>query len=398
MRDAPSILLYDDGSWAEGHYQSLFCLYTKACLNNGMTVHAACPRPDAVEHWLKIHCPQYESRCTIHPITSRPLKSKYRNLKPLIRLVWRMRAGRVIRKIHRATNRIDLVLFTNTHHLLGNVWTDRFTDLLMPYPWTSFTFDSSAVRPPDGQIDIRRLQQQFSFINAKQCTTFGVADEKMIEPMQQAFPTKRIVFLPDATLEETVESTPMTQEILRRAVGRKIVGLMGLLSRRKGLFTAIELAARRPDIFFVIAGACKVAPASDDGQFVQRAIEHSAENCFFHLKRIEDETQFNAFVALLDIVFAIYPGFTNTSGLLTKAGLFKKPCLVADGNTCMADRVKQYNIGLAIPPNDLPACSKAIDRLLGPESAQINANFNAFRKAFDEQALQKALAQLTSLQ
>lgn len=384
-----AIILYDDGDWSEGHYQSIFGLYVKACLQNGMRVSAACPQPEVIRSWIAERCPELSDLCTFHQTAGSQLKKKYRRLKPLTRAAWWARAGQTARRIRRLDGHSGSMFFMNVNHLRGALWTDRLADLLMPCPWSAFIYDSSSVRR--GSVDLQLLQRQFNFLTAKQCKAFGVTDEKMVAPMQEAFPDVHILFLPDTTPEETAETSPLAGEILQQANGRKIVGLLGMLHKRKGLLTALKLAEARPDLFFVFAGAMDLNKMSTEEQtFVTELISRQPENCFFHLQRIEEEAEFNALVKIVDLVYAVYPGFTNSSGLLTKAGLFGKPCLVAAGDTCMADRVEKYHIGLAAPSDDIAACAAATDQLLSGEER----NDTVFRNDFSEEALQSALARL----
>ena len=376
-----SVILYDDGDWSKGHYAGVFGLYAKAFIHNGLRVSVVCPKPELIQKQLG----ELADRCTFHRTTGKELKSKYRCFKPLTRMLWWARAGRMVRKIHRQETHLGPVFFMNINHLRRTLWTDRFSDWLMPCPWSAFTYDSSGVR--GNPVD---LKEQFHFLNAKYCTAFGVTDEKMVEPMQIAFPNIRIQFLPDTTLEE-ISSSPLTKQIPESSKGRKIVGLLGMLHKRKGLLDALKLAEKRTDLFFVFAGACDLNKMTvEEKTFAQSFFDAPPENCFVHLNRIDDEAEFNALVQQMDIIFAVYPDFTNSSGLLTKAGLFGKPVLVAEGDTCMADRVRKYNLGLAAPFGDIPAQSDTIDHLPTEEPP----DYKAFRHEFNEAALQRALNQL----
>jgi len=378
MDSTESIILYDDGDWSKGHYEGIFGLYAKAFLKNGLRVSAGCPNPELNRKQLGSMADQ----CTFHQIKGRKLKSKYRRLKPLTRALWWVRAAQTIRRIHRQDGHSGPVFFMNINHLRGTLWSDRLSDWLMPCPWSAFTYDSSSVRGK--AVDLKR---QFNFLNTKQCKAFGVTDEKMVEPMQKAFPKVCIEFLPDATPED-VFTSPLVNQISEFSKGRKIVGLLGMLHKRKGLLDALKLAEKRPDLFFVFAGAYDLNKMSgEEKAFVQSFFNDPPENCFVHSKRIEDEAEFNALVQAVDIVFAVYPNFTNSSGLLTKAGIFGKPVLAAEGNTCMADRIQKYGLGLVAPSGGIEAQANAVDRLLSTELQ----DSETFRNDFSETALQAAL-------
>ncbi len=376
----PSIILYDDGDWSKGHYEGIFGLYAKALLESGYALSAACPRPELIRRQLG----PLAEQCRFHRTKERELKSRFRQLKPLTRLLWWARTGRAVRRIRRTDGHRGPVFFMNINHLRGALWSDSLSDRLMPCAWNAFTYDSSCVRGRDTD-----LRSQFQFLHAARCSAFGVTDEKMVEPMQTAFPKIRIQFLPDATPEE-VSSSPLLEPIRRLADGRKTVGLLGMLHKRKGLIDALKLAEARPDVFFVFVGACDLSKMTpDEKTFATSFMERRPENCFFHLERIETEAEFNALVQQMDLIFAVYPGFANSSGMLTKAGLFGKPCLVADGDTCMADRVKKYRMGAAVPAGDIQAVSDALDTLAREDSA-------VFRDDFSGAALSTALKKLIS--
>lgn len=387
-----TLILYDDGDWSQGHYRGIFGLYLRALLAAGLRVAALCPQPAALRDDLAGLPEETLRRGQIQGVAATGLKTKYRRLKPLTRIAWRARAAAAV---HTARQRLGTdapVFFMNINHLRGPLWTDRPGGRLLPAPRAAFSYDSSVIRRnPDNPA---ALQKQFHFLAEPGCRAFGVTDEKMTAPMQAALPHLRVVFLPDATCTDTAPS-PLVQPLQKRADGRPVIGLLGMLHKRKGLLEAVQAATTRPDLFFLFAGACdlnKMTPAEADT--VQAFLDHPPENCLCHTERIEDEAQLNDLVQHVDLVWALYPGFPNSSGLLTKAGWFGKPCLVAAGNTCMADRVQTYRLGLSASAENPRAVSTAIDRLLSPERPRPQTD--TFRDAFSQQALQSALLELVS--
>lgn len=385
-----SIILYDDGEWSAGHYRSVFCLYAEAFLSLGLRVHAVCPQPEAVLQWIGLHAPDGSGRFTGHRVRGRTLKVPFRSLKPLSRLLWCARAARTIHRIHRAEGVVVPAFFMNINHLRGPLWTDRLAGSLFRFPWAAFTYDSSIAR--QDPVDLRRLEQSFGFLHTAGCRAFGTTDEKMITPLQQVFPGIHIVFVPDTTPEEIADPGVLAQEAAQQAKGRRIVLLPGALHKRKGLLTAIALAKSRPDLFFVFAGALDLGKLTpEEAVTVSSFFNQPPPNCFCHLQRVEDEAELNALVRRADLVLAVYPGFTNSSGILTKAGLLGTPCLVADGDTCMADRARKYRLGACVPAGDMEACLRAIDDLAASFKPP---DTSAFRRDFSAAALQQSLKQV----
>ncbi len=385
-----TLILYDDGDWSQGHYQSIFGLYLRALLNAGLRVAALCPRPEALRHNLDDLPDEPLRRCLFLPTRETGLKTKYRRLKPVARLAWSARAAASIHTARRRLGADVPVFFMNINHLRGPLWTDRIARRLMPEPRAAFSYDSALIRRrPDPTAALRR---QFHFLAEPGCRAFGVTDEAMTAPMQAAFPDLHTVFLPDATPTATAPS-PLIHPLRNQANGRPVIGLLGRLHKRKGLLEAIQTAGSRPDLFFLFAGDCDLGKMSpDEEQTVRSFFESPPENTLCHLQRIADEAQFNDLVRHVDLVWALYPGFPNSSGLLTKAGWFEKPCLVADGNTCMADRVRRYRLGVCVRPGNPNAVSAAIDQLLGPDAP--HPQTDAFRAAFSQEALRSALLEM----
>jgi hypothetical protein len=88
------------------------------------------------------------------------------------------------------------------------------------------------------------------------------------------------------------------------------------------------------------------------------------------------------------VVFAVYRSFTRSSAILTKAGVFRRPIIVASG-FCMADRVEAYRLGLTVSHDDVAECDSAIRRLLA--SGHPGADYEAFANDFSVAAFQEGL-------
>ena len=179
--------------------------------------------------------------------------------------------------------------------------------------------------------------------------------------------------------------------MLRRARGRRIVGLLGHLSVAKNLKLLLDLASdsRNKDLFFFFAGQYEplgVPPAT------RNQLAHAAagkwDNIWALLDRIPDDREFNAFISRLDVVFAVYRDFCRSSNILSKAALFRRPVIVAQGY-CMADRTAEYNLGLAVPENDPATTITAIRRLL---AAPPVGDYERFARDFSQEEFENRLS------
>ena len=116
--------------------------------------------------------------------------------------------------------------------------------------------------------------------------------------------------------------------------------------------------------------------------------QRAPPNCFFHLERIPGEAQFNSVVRACDVLFAAYWDFPSSSNLLSKAAVFGKPILVSEGH-CMARRVAEYGLGVAIPQRDAAACIDALRQLF--DGVPPRARYGHYRERHSMDRLAHAL-------
>jgi hypothetical protein len=146
-------------------------------------------------------------------------------------------------------------------------------------------------------------------------------------------------------------------QIQERAKGRTIISLLGSLDKRKGVLTLLEIArsSLSENWFFLFSGTFHEGKfSSHELQAIRESILQPPENCFFHLQYIPGDPQFNALVAISDIVFAVY-NYPHSSNILTKAAVFEKPVIVQD-YSCMSERVRQFHLGGIVEPDNIEQC------------------------------------------
>jgi glycosyltransferase involved in cell wall biosynthesis len=150
-------------------------------------------------------------------------------------------------------------------------------------------------------------------------------------------------------------------KIRRFAAGAPIVAALGNLQYTKGVTTLARLALdpANSDLCFVFMGEVYWESFKHEERALISSLMDRCENAYTHFARVPDEHYFNSAVRLSDVVFAAYLDFPNSSGILTKAAVFRKPIIVSDGYL-MAERVRQYQMGEVVPEGDVEATGRAI--------------------------------------
>ena len=108
------------------------------------------------------------------------------------------------------------------------------------------------------------------------------------------------------------------------------------------------------------------------------------DNFFLIPSFIKDERLFNEILAASDIVFAVYKNFKNSSNMITKSATFHKPIMVSN-QFLMGQRVKQFDIGVAVPENSLQALLDVLEDL--DSKTYLPSHFSGYNKAFSIEAL-----------
>jgi glycosyltransferase involved in cell wall biosynthesis len=186
------------------------------------------------------------------------------------------------------------------------------------------------------------------------CRSVAVLDEGIAKMLSRRLNDKLVVCFPDVTDGEVSESpTDLEREVKYKAKGRRIVGLLGSLDRRKGLLTFIRHATemKNEPIFFLIAG--KIAEHSfteEENRTLNRIMKCPPENVFAHPGFVKDGIPFNSLVRACELLYVVYHDFPHSSNLLTKAACMNVP-IVASDRYLIADRVRRFSLGFLVREN-----------------------------------------------
>ncbi|MBI9020707.1 MAG: hypothetical protein JEZ10_05575 [Verrucomicrobia bacterium] len=404
----PVICITDSESRADcGHYITHFCLYIRLFIEAGADVVALCPYPEAVRTELNAYGFSAEEFLFIghinpHPGIRQPTRRGFRKLYRGAGLIRRWkRLATEIRNARKASDlRIDHVFLADlpSFSLFYKPSAARWIDLVFRTPWSAWSYDSSIYRHAGGVFEDPVLERiRPGYIHSKYFHAIFHIDEHLSLEMNQLFsPKVPFRYVPDIADHALPDRDPkLIREIKQAARQRKIIVLPGVQSRRKGLYIALQLAEKRPDLFFVFAGPLDPQDHPAGGlESIRTLIETPLENCFFHMHRLELEADLNAIISASDVVFAVYPGHLNSSGILIKSAFLKKPAIIADDAPLMKEYAEKYQIGFPVSSNNLSACSDAIDRAIASKNA--SPKYARLQHDFSEDRLKEVLHDFVS--
>lgn len=238
-------------------------------------------------------------------------------------------------------------------------------DKIFQWPWTGIWNGPELLRAGTHR-------KAGGIFHAKKCRGVIVPDEWMRERLTGLDPALCVHVMPEvADLTPAELENSQVVDILRAAAGRRIVGLLGNITKRKGIITFLEMAAlaqaTAPDVFFVAAGDFSLNSCGDEYAHINAACNAATNNFRLFPRRLADGAEFNAHVSVCDVIFAAYHDFPFQSNLLTKAAAFAKPVVVSRGFV-MESRTIEFGLGLAVPPGDAIAAREAVCALLGSPS------------------------------
>ena len=396
-----------DANHGRGHHLTYMRFFCKTLLELGYRIMAFYPEPEAVTDWLRIHCHQHLEHFHAFEISEYqhrkvPLMGKIPSrFQPIVVLArWHYTA----RIIQAAVNQIgcepDLVFFNWLDNYFSYFLTHHPIDVIFPYQWSGIYF-----RPGDLRFRRNALIPHYAIAKSPRCQALTLLDEDFAAHMSGL--DCPVLPFPDLTDEAEPEpNLGIVHQIRQKAGKRKIIGLAGSLSKRKGLLTFLEVARQssQEDWFFVLAGPLNQATfhqeygqrLSEEFQKVQDILESPPDNCFFHLQSIPDGPEFNGLINTFDILFAAYENFPYSSNILTKAAVFQKPVIVSEG-FCMANRVQKFQLGVTVPEGNVAQCIQAIDQLCqsdAPHSSPLKFDFDGYRQLHSAEQLGKIFASL----
>ncbi len=343
MTSPPSVGLIE-WNWF-GHIPAWYAFYCAALLRLGCKVEACCPQPE--ETRSRLEASGLVSASDLERLTTRrfsgirtPLIRPARFQTLLDDFLWRRSLRRLLAGRH-----YDLVFFSCLHEDIA-IAARRWKNLGAPA--AAFLVNATGPQSPAPRISFSDLD------------TFAVLDGQWASSYRTAYPAARFVTFPDIAIPAAPAQDGLALRVRSLAAGRPVVLLPGMLSPYKGIVSFARLASHPAlaGCFFVLAGELPRDQFSPAELAKILHLENSPDRALTIFQRISDES-YDALIAESSVLFAVYENFRKSSNTLTRAALFEKPVLVAEGGI-MADRTREFRLGEIVPPRDLEAAAAAI--------------------------------------
>jgi glycosyltransferase involved in cell wall biosynthesis len=384
-----------------GHHATYLKLLSKALLDLGHRVMVFSSKPEEIRAWLIDNCSTDQSHVFMMekkgkhqiPIIGDKLPT---SLDVLQRWIY---AASLIRE---SSTKIgcapDLVFFNSLDSYFSRYLIHPIIDTVFPYKWSGLCLQENLelLRP---EITRQSFSDHFITTRSSNCKAIANLDRESGQKLQAKI-HKPVISFPDFTDESIPDSNyVVVEEIKRRSVNKIVVGLFGVIQKRKGVLTLIEVVQKLADeqFFFVLAGSLDESSFNTE-ELSQINFINSCPppNCLLYLHRIPDGPKFNALIQAADIIFAAYENFPNSSNLLTKAAVFKKPLIVSEG-FAMGDRVKQFNLGVAVPERNVERIIQALHHLCEELKSDLDNSkfkFDEYSKLHSFQKLRESITEI----
>ena len=373
-----------DPLWG-GHHPTYLKFFAKTLLELGHEVIVLCPAPEEVNQWIIGCCPELASNFHSFELHE-PSPSQFSGRQLQARAMAVAHWQRVAQSIQEISSKLgkapDITFFAWLDTSLGLI--PAITDTIFPYPWSGLYFQPLYLRiPPKLRWMRHGILNPLSVLKSSHCPVVAVLDEGIADKLQQKL-NKPVVVLTDITDESPPDMNfEIIKEIYAKAAGRKIVGLLGSLDKRKGTLTLLEVSRQASDRWFFVFAGRLAEPAFTAAELarIEEIVKANPDNCFFYWNSIPDGSGFNAVVQVCDVLYAAYENFPYSSNILTKGAIFQKP-VIASKNYCMGERVEKFNLGYGIEGGSVSQCVSILERLheeLSTGNLSIQPNFEGYR-------------------
>ncbi len=378
-----------------GHGETMHQLYVSTLLSFGWKVILLAHDATASMRCLSSTWSQYEGNVWIIPIPqkvggySRPEH-------------WQLIQSKIMEAETASGWAVDLAFLTWFDGLCPPRKQARSCLGVLSYPWVGMYFTPGHLRFGTQMSWLQRLTRiivDYRLFRQPECRGLAILDEGVQTPLRWLLGGKPVAVFPEATDSHAI-ATKETTQVRLKAGGRPIVGLMGHLAPRKGVLNFLRAAAALggQEVFFLMVGELERNWFSPSEQIeLEQLLQNlGAEKGYFHLKRIAEASEFNAFFELCDVHCLVYNDFYHSSGLLAKAAISEKPVIVAQGH-CMDERVEKFGLGLTVPANDPGRLQAAIKHFVksGAEGKlRLAGGFAAYRASNALHLLKASIKQL----
>ncbi len=251
-----------------------------------------------------------------------------------------------IKKLQNNSNRPDVLFFESLDATIGHFLTKKYIENKLILP-----FSGILVCPEDTRLKAKSFLRRgpfdpYSILKSRCCKSVGVVVEDVINFLSMLI-HKPVILLPDViSIPECNRNNSLGETVRARAGGRFIIGSWGCHTKRKGISEFLQMCLRLPsqEYFFIIGGRInEEGLQEDDRSILQKCRFGIIENLMIVDKWLADN-EFLSGMLSCDLIFAAYPDWKFSSGIIGQAATVGVPILVNDGFV-MAKRVRDFNIG-----------------------------------------------------
>lgn len=251
-----------------------------------------------------------------------------------------------LNSLYSASEPVDLLFLECLDSFTGQFITNKFIDNNLHVP-----FSGILIAPRDRRLMSKKFLRLGPFdpnhiLKSRKCISIAVLIKEAV-PILSVLINKPVIYLPDiVTIPKTVRDESIRSKILNRANNRFIIGIWGSLEQRKGIgdFFKLCLKLSADEYFFVMGGTANTAGwESGDIEFLLQSDEGNKDNIIVFNRWLTDDELLSGMSAC-DLIFAAYPNWQFSSGIIGKAAVLGIPVLVNAGYV-MGHLVEEFKIG-----------------------------------------------------
>lgn len=386
------------GTVWDGHHATYLQLFAQTLLELGHEVIVLCPAPREISQWIALNCRDRQDHFysfELHDPQLVNLPSESLQIAAMKLIRWQQLAQNIRKISSNLDKSIDLTFLAFLDSYVGTYLSHLLIDRIFPYHWSGLSFHPNFLRVTLKYESMRRgFLNPLSPLKSSYCPTVAVLDEGVVENLQQRI-NKPIIAFPDFADQSPPEmDCSLVKQILVKANGRKIIGLVGSQVKRKGFLTLLRVSQRSNNSWFFIFTGKFIESSFEKKELleIKNIIQQNPENCLFSLTQIKDESQYNAIIKTCDILYCAHENFLHSSNTLTKAAIFEK--LVISGNThCIGERVKDFDLGYRIEAGNVDQCVALLESLakeFAINKFSVQPDFENYRKLHSIQQLKSS--------
>lgn len=240
----------------------------------------------------------------------------------------------------------DLLFFECLDVSIGQYLTKKDIDKRLRIPFSGILISPNDTSNMTKSFFRKGFFDPYHLLKSKWCISIGVLMEEAI-PILSVLIHKPVIELPDiVSIPESIQDNSLGELVRKRADGRFIIGIWGSLEQRKGTseFLQMSLQLSPEKYFFVMGGQIHHDSWTGKDKYkLQQSTSGNRKNLIIVDKWLTDDELLSG-MSSCDLIFAAYPDWRFSSGIIGKAAAVGVPILVNDG-FIMGKRVKEFGIG-----------------------------------------------------